>query len=63
MQDYGCDPIGDGTFRLVPSGRVVTRAERDRLFPPKTGNVNDCLGMTWDEIEKRQDGRLKRNAE
>ena len=23
--DYGADPIGDGTFRMVPSGDVVDR--------------------------------------
>lgn len=28
--DYGADPIGDGTFRMVPSGDVVDAAERDR---------------------------------
>ena len=28
--DYGADPIGDGTFRMVPSGDVVDREERDR---------------------------------
>ena len=28
--DYGADPIGDGTFRVVPSGDVVDREERDR---------------------------------
>lgn len=28
--DYGADPIGDGTFRMVPSGDVVTLEERDR---------------------------------
>ena len=22
--DYGCDPLGDGTFRMVPSGDVVS---------------------------------------
>lgn len=27
-KDYGCDPIGDGTFRMVPSGDVVDFAER-----------------------------------
>lgn len=26
--DYGCDPIGDGTFRMVPSGDIVDYAER-----------------------------------
>jgi hypothetical protein len=28
--DYGCDPLGDGTYRMVPSGDVVDAAERDR---------------------------------
>lgn len=28
--DYGADPIGDGTFRMVPSGDVVDYAERCR---------------------------------
>lgn len=25
--DYGCDPMGDGTFRMVPSGDVVSFEE------------------------------------
>lgn len=25
--DYGCDPIGDGLFRMVPSGDVVSLEE------------------------------------
>lgn len=28
--DYGADPLGDGTFRMVPSGDVVDMAERTR---------------------------------
>ncbi len=32
--DYGADPIGDGTFRMVPSGDVVDYAERCRRLPP-----------------------------
>jgi hypothetical protein len=28
--DYGCDPIGDGTYRMVPSGDIVDYAERCR---------------------------------
>ena len=28
--DYGCDPMGDGMFRMVPSGDVVDATERDR---------------------------------
>ena len=26
--DYGADPIGDGTFRMVPSGDIVSFEER-----------------------------------
>jgi hypothetical protein len=28
--DYGCDPIGDGIFRMVPSGDIVDADERNR---------------------------------
>ena len=28
--DYGCDPMGDGTYRMVPSGDIVDEAERAR---------------------------------
>jgi hypothetical protein len=29
-KDYGADPLGDGTFRMVPSGDIVDMAERTR---------------------------------
>jgi len=28
--DYGCDPVGDGTFRMIPSGDIVNFEERNR---------------------------------
>jgi hypothetical protein len=28
--DYGADPLGDGTFRMVPSGDIVSLEERNR---------------------------------
>ena len=28
--DYGADPVGDGTFRMVPSGDIVDLDERNR---------------------------------
>lgn len=34
-QDHGADPIGDGRFRMVPSGDVVDYAERMRRLPPR----------------------------
>jgi len=34
-RDYGSDPMGDGTFRMVPSGDVVDLAERNRRLRGK----------------------------
>lgn len=28
--DYGADPIGDGKFKMVPSGDIVDREEKER---------------------------------
>lgn len=28
--DYGCDPLPDGTFRMVPTGDVVDAEEKER---------------------------------
>lgn len=28
--DYGCDPIGDGKFKMIPSGDIVDYDERCR---------------------------------
>lgn len=28
--DYGADPIGDGKFRMVPSGDIVDYEERNK---------------------------------
>lgn len=28
--DYGADPIGDGTFRMIPSGDIVSLDERNK---------------------------------
>lgn len=33
--DYGADPIGDGTFKMVPSGDIVDFDERCRRLPFK----------------------------
>lgn len=29
-KDYGADPVGDGTFKMVPSGDIVNFEERNR---------------------------------
>lgn len=28
--DHGADPIGDGTFKMIPSGDIVDFAERNK---------------------------------
>lgn len=33
-KDYGADPVGDGTFRMAPSGDIVDFAERNRRLTP-----------------------------
>lgn len=29
-KDYGCDPIGNGMFKMVPSGDIVDFEERNK---------------------------------
>ena len=31
-KDHGADPLGDGRFRMVPSGRIVSLAERNAIL-------------------------------
>ena len=59
-KDYGCDPLGDGMFRMVPSGDLVDRNERDIRLPKRKDVKNDCFGLSWEEIERKQGGKLKR---
>ena len=35
--ERGADPIGDGTFRMIPSGDIVSLEERNRRLALKTG--------------------------
>ena len=61
--DYGADPVGDGSFRMVPSGDIVNREERDaRLAKRRRSVQDDCFGLSWDQIEQMQGGKLKRNV-
>ena len=58
IKDYGADPIGDGTFRMVPSGDIVSFEERNRRLKhaqPKD-QTNDCMGLSWEEIARKQGG-------
>jgi hypothetical protein len=46
-QDYGADPLGDGTFKMVPSGDIVDFEERNmrlaRKNPPRTKIYNRVI--------------------
>lgn len=33
--DHGADPVGDGTFRMVPSGDIVSLEERNKRLKRK----------------------------
>lgn len=56
--DHGADPLGDGKFRMVPSGDIVDFEERNkRLARYKQHKSNDCFGLSWDEIANKQGGK------
>lgn len=60
LRDYGADPIGDGMFKMVPSGDIVTKSERDRRMAQHKREIrNDCLGLSWNQIESMQGGKLR----
>ncbi len=56
MSDYGCDPLGDGMFRMVPSGDVVDAKERAKRLGEAKVKANDCLGLSWEELAMKQGG-------
>ena len=57
MKDYGCDPLGDGRFKMVPSGDIVDFEERNRRLARKgEPEKPDCLCMTWEQLAIKQGG-------
>ncbi len=63
MKDYGADPIGEGKFKMVPSGDIVDWDERCKRLPlVDMGNTIDTLigSKTADQVERMQGGKLKR---
>ena len=46
--DYGADPLGDGTFRMVPSGDVVSHEERNNRLKRVEFSENPDYSLdTW----------------
>lgn len=63
ITDYGADPLGNGQFKMVPSGDIVNWEERERrLAPLRKPRANEILGMTLDELERKQGGKLNREV-
>lgn len=62
--DTGSDPLPDGTFLLTPSRSVVNREQfhawRLARQAKRSSPRNDCVGLSWEEIERRQGGKLTR---
>ena len=47
MDDYGADPIGDGNFKMVPSGDIVDYTERCRRLKKDRVYLVDEKGEIW----------------
>lgn len=58
IKDHGADPLGDGKFRMVPSGDIVDLAERNRRLEhtAPVRKPNDCFGLSWEELAVKQGG-------
>jgi hypothetical protein len=57
VKDYGADPLGNGKFKMVPSGDIVDYEERMRRLPRKGGESPDgVFGKSWGQIAQMQGG-------
>ena len=46
--DYGRDPLGDGTFRMVPSGDIVSYEESERRLKRRTSHSTKKVASELD---------------
>lgn len=63
MKDFGCDPVGDGTFKMVPSGDIVDVNEKNKRLPPVNMNnrIDTLIGaLTANQVEGMQGGKLNK---
>ena len=60
--DHGADPLGNGIWRLVPSGEIVDAAglKAWQDSRPKRELKPGVFGYSWEEIERMQGGRLRK---
>jgi len=62
MNDYGADPIGDGTFKMVPSGDIVDFEERNKRIAPVNmeKKIDTLIGaLTVMQVNIMQGGKIK----
>ena len=62
-KDYGSDPLGNGMFKMVPSGDVVDLEERNRRLPlvDFSGRQDYLIGSkTAFQVEMMQGGKLNK---
>lgn len=59
--DHGADPLGDGRWRLVPSGEIVDREGYNAWKRSRRdiGARNEIFGLSWKQLEAKQGGKLR----
>jgi len=56
-RDYGADPLGDGRFRMVPSGDIVDFDERVRRLRKNSGGGEEDR-VTWVPVKLKPDPKV-----
>jgi hypothetical protein len=63
VKDYGFDPLGNGLYRMVPSGDIVTAEERNRRIPPVDMGAKRAPALigtlTAEQVQAKQGGKLR----
>lgn len=63
MKDYGADPLGNGEFKMIPSGDIVDFNERCRRLPlvDMDNRPTTLIGAkTAIQVELMQGGKLSK---
>lgn len=56
-KDYGCDPLPDGKWKMIPSGDIVDFNEMRKRLPLRERQAAGVFGHSWEEIAMMQGGR------
>lgn len=60
-EDWGADPLGDGTFRMVPSGDVVSFEERNLRLARFHKNGRGSAALSRNLADERHARKLREN--